>query len=328
MNTSAEEKLREIARQLVAAREAQGMPIEEIATKTFIPIRILKALEAAETFKLPEPIFVQGFIKRYAKLVGLDGDALAREIPLDQIPIAVNIVKEPAARALVPPINKRVSLDEPAAKRPRESIFSKIASSPVGVGKASASAEASRDGNRNAAPQEPIDRPVWLLPVLGGLASFGLVVGAIALMTNRPQPVTTTPSPSTSPSTKAKASIKPSPSVTPSESPRVEPSAIASPSPSPSPTSSPTSSPTPNLTTGPVNVVLNLSDDSWVEVKSDGKVVFEGTMAKGSNQNWSAQKEIEVTSGNAGAVTVSQNQKPGKVMGSAGDVKTTTFSGR
>lgn len=308
MNTSAEEKIREIAQQLVAAREAQGMPIEEVATKTFIPIRILKALEAAETFKLPEPIFVQGFIKRYAKLVGLDGEALAREIPLDQAPIAVNIVKEPAARALVPPINKRVSLDEPITDRPRESIFSKMASSP----------------DRSAAPQEPSDRPAWLIPVLGGLAGFGVLLGAIALITNRPQSVTTTPSPSTSPSAKAKASIKPSPIAVPSESPSVEPSPIASLSPSPSPTPSPS----PNLTTGPVNVGVNLTAESWVEVKADGKVVFEGTMAKGSTQNWSAQKEIEVTSGNAGAVTVSQNQKPGKVMGSAGDVKTTTFSGQ
>lgn len=307
MNTSAEDKLKEIARQLVAAREAQGMPIEEVATKTFIPIRILKALEAAETFKLPEPIFVQGFIKRYAKLVGLDGDALAKEIPLDQTPIAVNIVKEPAARALVPPINKRVSLDEPTAERPHASIFSKIA-----------------PPDDRSTPQEPFDRPAWLIPSLAGLVGLGVIVGAIALITNRPQPVTTAPSPSTSP--KPKASIKPSPIAVPSESPRVEPSAIATPSPSPSPVVTP--SPTANLTTGPVNVILNLSDESWVEVKSDGKVVFEGTMAKGSSQNWSAQKEIEVTSGNAGAVTVSQNQKPGKVMGSAGDVKTTTFSSK
>ena len=311
MNTSAEDKLREIARQLVAAREAQGMPIEEVATKTFIPIRILKALEAAETFKLPEPIFVQGFIKRYAKLVGLDGDALAKEIPLDQTPIAVNIIKEPAARALVPPINRRVSLDEPTAERPHESIFSKIA-----------------PPDDRSTPQEPFDRPAWLIPALAGLVGFGVIVGAIALITNRPQPVTTAPSPSA----KAKASIKPSPSVVPSESPSIEPSPIASPSPTLSPIPSPSPSPSPsstaNLTTGPVNVGLNLSEDSWVEVKSDGKVVFEGTMAKGSNQNWSAQKEIEVTSGNAGAVTVSQNQKPGKVMGAAGDVKTTTFSGQ
>ena len=313
MNTSAEESLREIARQLVAAREALGMPLEEVATKTFIPIRTLKALEAAETFKLPEPIFVQGFIKRYAKLVGLDGDTLAKEIPLDQTPIAVNIVKEPAARALVPPINKRVSLDEPTAER--ESIFSKIA-----------------PPSDRATSQEPIDRPAWLIPVLAGLVGFGFVVGAIALISNRPQPVTTIPSPSTSPSAKAKASLKPSPIAVPSESPSVEPSAIVSlspsPSPSPSPTPSPSPSPAANVTTGPVNVGLNLSDDSWVEVKADGKVVFEGTMAKGANQNWSAQKEIEVTSGNAGAVTVSQNQKPGKVMGAAGDVKTTTFSGK
>lgn len=307
MNTSAEDKLKEIARQLVAAREAQGMPIEEVATKTFIPIRILKALEAAETFKLPEPIFVQGFIKRYAKLVGLDGDALAKEIPLDQTPIAVNIVKEPAARALVPPINKRVSLDESTAERPHASIFSKIA-----------------PPDDRSTPQEPFDRPAWLIPSLAGLVGLGVIVGVIALITNRPQPVTTAPSPSTSP--KPKASIKPSAIAVPSESPRVEPSAIATPSPSPSPVVTP--SPTANLTTGPVNVILNLSDDSWVEVKSDGKVVFEGTMAKGSSQNWLAQKEIEVTSGNAGAVTVSQNQKPGKVMGSAGDVKTTTFSSK
>ena len=307
MNTSAEDKLKEIARQLVAAREAQGMPIEEVATKTFIPIRILKALEAAETFKLPEPIFVQGFIKRYAKLVGLDGDALAKEIPLDQTPIAVNIVKEPAARALVLPINKRVSLDEPTAERPHASIFSKIA-----------------PPDDRSTPQQPFDRPAWLIPALAGLVGLGVIVGAIALITNRPQPVTTAPSPSTSP--KPKASIKPSAIAVPSESPRVEPSAIPTSSPSPSPVVTP--SPTANLTTGPVNVILNLSDESWVEVKSDGKVVFEGTMAKGSSQNWSAQKEIEVTSGNAGAVTVSQNQKPGKVMGSAGDVKTTTFSGK
>ena len=307
MNTSAEESLREIARQLVAAREALGMPLEEVATKTFIPIRTLKALEAAETFKLPEPIFVQGFIKRYAKLVGLDGDTLAKEIPLDQTPIAVNIVKEPAARALVPPINKRVSLDEPTAER--DSIFSKIA-----------------PPSDRTTPQEPLDRPAWLIPALAGLVGFGVVVGAIALITNRPQPVTTAPSPSASPSPipKPKASIKPSPTV----SPIVEPSESPSPSPSPAPSPSPSPSPAANFTTGPVNVGLNLSDDSWVEVKADGKVVFEGTMAKGANQNWSAQKEIEVTSGNAGAVTVSQNQKPGKVMGAAGDVKTTTFSGK
>lgn len=319
MNTSAEEKLREIAQQLVAAREAQGMPLEEVATKTFIPIRILKALEAAETFKLPEPIFVQGFVKRYAKLVGLDGDALAKQIPLDQTPIAVNIIKEPAARELVPPINKRVSLDEPIAERPRESIFSKLAPT-------------TEPNTDRSAPQELADRPAWLIPALAGLVGLGCVVSAIALMTNRPQPVTTAPSPSASP--KAKTSVKPSPTVAatviptvmPSESPSPEPSPIASSSPSLSPVITP--SPNQKLTTGPVNVGLNLSDESWVEVKADGKVVFEGTMAKGSNQNWSAQKEIEVTSGNAGAVTVSQNQKPGKLMGAAGDVKTTTFSGK
>ena len=52
MDTASAEKLRSVAQQLVQAREAQGISLEEIATKTFIPMRALKALESWETFKL------------------------------------------------------------------------------------------------------------------------------------------------------------------------------------------------------------------------------------------------------------------------------------
>jgi cytoskeleton protein RodZ len=306
VNTSAEETLRDIARQLVEAREAQNMTLEEVATKTFIPMRILKALEAAETFKLPEPIFVQGFIKRYAKLVGLDGEALAQKIPLEQTPIAVNIVKEPAARELVPPVNRRVSLNELNLPTPREA-----ASSKNGMNSTSA-----------------IDRPAWFIPALAGLVGIA-AISTIALFLNRPQ-TSTEPTKVPAASSKPSASPKPKPSaiavtqptVTPTPSPSLAPSPSVAPSPSPSP------SPSPNAVTGPVNVGVNLSAESWVEVRADGEVVFEGTMKKGTTQNWSAKKEIEVSSGNAGAVTISQNQQPGKVMGAMGDIKTMTFSGK
>ncbi len=72
---------------------------------------------------------------------------------------------------------------------------------------------------------------------------------------------------------------------------------------------------------------MNLSDASWVQVVADGEVVFEGEMAKGARQSWSAKKEIEISSGNAGAVTIAHNQKPGKVMGAAGTVETAKFTG-
>ncbi len=315
MNTSAAETLREIARQLVDAREAQNMTLEEVATKTFIPMRILKALESAETFKLPEPIFVQGFIKRYAKLVGLDGEALAQKIPLEQAPIAVNIVKEPAARELVPPVNRRVSLNELNVPTPRE-------------------AASSRNGMNSATPA--IDRPAWFIPVLAGLVGIA-AVSTIALVLNRPQ-TATEPSKVPAASSKPSASPKPKPSaiavtqptVTPPPSPSLAPSpspSIVS-SPSVAPSVAPSPSPSPNAVTGPVNVGVNLSAESWVEVRADGEVVFEGTMKKGTTQNWSAKKEIEVSSGNAGAVTISQNQQPGKVMGAMGDIKTMTFSGK
>ena len=173
MDTASAEKLRSVAQQLVQAREAQGISLEEIATKTFIPMRALKALESGETFKLPEPIFVQGFIRRYAKLVGLDGDALAKEIPLNTEPVAVDLIKEAPRPPLVDVIRNQLSR-EPVPDKVMRPVVLYGAENPV---------SSKSDGYGGNKPQT--DRPAWLFPILGGLLGFGLLAGAIALL--RPQ---------------------------------------------------------------------------------------------------------------------------------------------
>ncbi len=55
--------------------------MEEIAVKTFIPLRLLQAIDIGQTERLPEPVFVQGFIRRYADALGLDGWAVAKTFP-------------------------------------------------------------------------------------------------------------------------------------------------------------------------------------------------------------------------------------------------------
>ncbi len=87
LNPTQLEQLKKIGAYLRQLRQEQAKSTEEIATKTFIPSRLLKALEEGETEQLPEPIFIQGFIRRYAEALNLDGMTLAQSFPTSFLPI-------------------------------------------------------------------------------------------------------------------------------------------------------------------------------------------------------------------------------------------------
>ncbi len=59
---------------LKEAREAKNLSIEDVAKKTKINLNLLKHLEANHLDKLPNKTYVRGFVKNYAKLVGIDKD--------------------------------------------------------------------------------------------------------------------------------------------------------------------------------------------------------------------------------------------------------------
>jgi cytoskeletal protein RodZ len=67
--------------QLRELRQEQSLAIDTIARQTLIPARLLRAIEDGDLAKLPEPVYVQGFLRRFADYVGLDGCAYAREFP-------------------------------------------------------------------------------------------------------------------------------------------------------------------------------------------------------------------------------------------------------
>lgn len=59
-------------RQLAAAREAQGLTVEEVVRHTKLSTRQVLALEADAYDQLPGPVFVRGFIRNYARHLQLD----------------------------------------------------------------------------------------------------------------------------------------------------------------------------------------------------------------------------------------------------------------
>jgi hypothetical protein len=75
------ETLAEIGDRLQELRQQQHLSIDEIAAKTQIQPRIVQAIESGQIDLLPESVYVKGMVKRYGNSVGIDGAALAQELP-------------------------------------------------------------------------------------------------------------------------------------------------------------------------------------------------------------------------------------------------------
>lgn len=65
---------------LRAAREAQGLTLDQVASETRIPTRHLRSIEDGQWDDLPAVTYTVGFARAYANAVGLDGPAIGQEL--------------------------------------------------------------------------------------------------------------------------------------------------------------------------------------------------------------------------------------------------------
>ena len=63
------------------ARTASGYTLEDVERETRIAQRYLIALENEDTAALPAPVYTRGFVRTYARHLGLDPDALLNQFP-------------------------------------------------------------------------------------------------------------------------------------------------------------------------------------------------------------------------------------------------------
>ena len=75
------EKLKELGSCLRQFRTEQSIPLEEVAAQTRIQARLLNAIEEGRLEELPEPVYIKGFIKRFADALGLNGAEFASAFP-------------------------------------------------------------------------------------------------------------------------------------------------------------------------------------------------------------------------------------------------------
>ena len=96
-----------IGERLRKAREAQDMTLDDVASRTRIPIRHLQHIEKGEWDALPAATYSIGFTRAYANVVGLNGNELGAELRdhlgVSQARQPVAAYYEPADPARVPP---------------------------------------------------------------------------------------------------------------------------------------------------------------------------------------------------------------------------------
>lgn len=100
-----DETLAELGKQLRLKRQEQDLSLENLAAKTRIQQRMLQALEAGELDELPEPIYIQGFIKQYAEALGLNGAELSRNFPIGDRRLRIKPVWQKLPTAQLRPIH-------------------------------------------------------------------------------------------------------------------------------------------------------------------------------------------------------------------------------
>lgn len=283
--------LREVGQALKEAREAQGRTQEEIADATRISLRHLRAIEEGNESDLPEVFYVRSFLKKYADAVGLSANEVAdayRKAPAPTL-------STPSMGMSLGPIVYYVG----------------IAALIGGV-----LALAWHFQPKVSVVSEPSPTPApSLKPSPKAVPVFGPTMKPAA------SPTPTSPKPAASPTPSALPVAAATPSVAPS--PTESAGTALSPSPGATPTASPAAETSPTPQAGRVELVIQ--ERSWVEVRSGGKLVFEGLMRPGQRRTITGDS-VEVTAGNAGGVRIFVNGTDRGTLGDRGMVVTKTYT--
>jgi cytoskeleton protein RodZ len=269
-------------------RELRGISLDQIAAATKISTRMLKAIEEEKFDLLPGGIFNKGFIRSYAKFLGIDEEqavadyvaATGPEEPVNNLPQIADVPERPTRQ-----------LDEEGTIS-WTTIVVLVLLVAVGYGGWTYHnhRKAEKESRATTAPVAAISTP----PVEAPPAERTLKAEVPA-----PKPPSTAPLEST-PAKSAPAT---------SASPAALKTDATEPAPKPS-----------------VDLIIHTNEESWVQAVADGKTIFSETLPASSEKHVTASRGITLTVGNAGGVEVTYNGAALPDIGGPGKVRTIVFS--
>jgi cytoskeleton protein RodZ len=278
-------------------REMRGVTLDEITESTKISRRHLEALEGEHFDQLPGGVFNKGFVRAYARFLGIDEDGAVAEYsaasneqpePENKFPLEVH---EQPDRNLNP---RRSNL-------PLVFAVAALVGVLVGYGfwikskphnNSDATENARQPGSVSSVNQSHPKAP-------------------IAAVTSSPEPNASVP-----------AASVPATRPTPPEVAAVRRST----EPRPAAESAESADPLPSATGKAFFVQVKAKEDSWVSIVADGKSVMQRVLAADKHKKIKAGKSLILRTGNAGGIEVSFNGRPLGPLGNENEPRTLTFN--
>jgi hypothetical protein len=207
-------------------REYYGLSIDELSASTQIQPRLIQAIESGHIEMLPESVYVRGMVKRYGDRIGLNGTAIAQNVPVWQRAEA-DFTAQTATRTTT------------AFHPPR-----RIA-------------------------------PVYLY--------LGYTLAIVGIGAFKPQAVIFQPPVTNS-----------------------QPAAIPARS-------------------QPVKIAITVKNPAWAQIGIDGTTKFTGNLKVGMQFNWVGEKQITISTNDAGALLLSRDGQPAQPVGKIGEKQQVTI---
>lgn len=259
-----------IGTRLRQLRLEKGLSLEDVHKQTKIHLNILKALEEDSLVNF-SPIYIKGFLKIYCNFLGIDPKTVISEYKENK--------NKPE-----PVTQKEIEKENEKQAKPLPKVLDKKSLTEFGLFKII---------------RKNIRSIILVIVVLiGALVLFNFsrfVVSKISLGLKKikskssqaalkPKPVKAKPEKKITIAAKPqKAVVEP---VVNAEKPRQAEEVISK-----------------------VRLGVRAKDDCWMQVKADGKTIFQGSLKKGRFENWEAKEKIELSLGNAGVVELEVNNK-------------------
>ncbi len=287
-------------------RETKGLSVEEVALKTRIRADFVRAIEDGNYAKLPDQVFARGFVRSYARSLGLDEeDAIQRFVQS----AGAYYEKQHERERL-----KQVQEEEDRRKRSSRKAVGLAIVVAVGLLVALLTRQQSgqivKRGNQDFSPPPA-----------------GKTTTAVKDAKEQKPAGSTEVKPLDEPRRAAPEAAPPAPVPVAAVPPVDVPAPKASPAPvAPAPSSGGSDGPLAGLTVEgpsagePLVLDLEAVELSWVVVQTDSGSPVEALMRPGERSRWKAQEQFAITLGNAGGVKAVLNGKPQKPFGPSGKV--------
>ena len=292
-------------------REKRKITLEQISNSTKIGTRMLQALEEDRFNQLPGGIFNKGFVRAYARFVGLDEDQMVAdylEASGDAPPVSTEIApQEDGNRENAENLRRLEASEDYPSRHLPWGLFAAV----LLVIALALSLWSHR--RREQARQSVRPAPTAAATQLSGEGSRGASGDESGAGSPSPaSPATGSPTAGSTPSVQpASASSGKASSAAPKIPQDLAPQNL--------------SAAPPAVTPGEFTVLIQTREESWISVTADGKTTPSELLAAGSERTIRGRKEVIVKVGNAGGVDFHFNGKKLDTGGEFGEVKTITL---